>query len=620
VAQKSRQVVLHTTQGLVAPAIRWKSFLTRRQVGRLEMDSRAITSILARTVGITLAVATTWALAPPVSAQSVSTIELVPQTLGPYGPAEVVDVDVYFVNNEGRQIQLRLITLDFSRTHDALGMPQTFIFDTSTLVGDELYLRLQDMPKVDLVYVAGAPTEGFIITIDEGATYFIGTLAVVTPARSAQYPLDAINTAAPDLNFGARLTYDFYDRVDLHHLNGNLAGGTINVVVEFLGCIPPDCDDGVVCTLDECDPVANLCTNTQRDSWCDDSDGCTVNVCDGSDPAADEDGCVTRPVDHCCVDNLPLDCDDGIACTLDDCQLSMNLCIHQPRDSECDDSYPCTLDRCDPDDPDADAAGCVSEPIAPCCGDGVCESPEDACSCVADCGPCCGDGLCEPPEDPCTCRSDCGACCGDGYCDPPETSCSCSEDCGPCCGNGECEDPEEPCSCPQDCEGACCGDGVCDGDAGEDSCTCPLDCGLCPVCEAIGDAEGAVAWVDGIRRYRTEVLGRSSEGPRLIRAYETHAEEIVRIMLDNRDLRRRVRALLMELLPAIDTVVRGGRVALTEYQVMEMHALLDDFEMESGPELASAIAEVRRFVSTPKRMVQIGWIVEGSERTPGQRR
>ena len=497
----------------------------------------------ALTLGIALFSATT------ASAQVISMLDLVPQTPGPYGPAETVEVDIFFVNNEGEDIELRLITLDFSRTTSALGLPETFTFDASTLVGDYLYTRFEIMPKVDIVYTSPAPLEGFIITVADGQAYFVGTIEVITPMRSGSYLLDAINSAAPDINFGARLTYGFEGRTDLHYLNTSLTGGVVAIVVDFEGCFPPDCDDGIACTLDHCDSSTNICTNERRDFWCGDDDTCTVDTCDPENASADEFGCVYTVLGPCCVDGIPENCDDGIACTADRCDYLTNTCTSEPRNSSCNDSDQCTADTCDPDNASSDARGCVSELIVPCCGDGVCEAPEE----------------------PCTCSFDCGVCCGDGTCDDPE-----------------------------------------------DRCTCPEDCGSCPVCEAVQGVEGSVAAVDRIRRYRTEVLSRSQSGRRLIGFYDEQAEEIVRIMLENRDLLRRTRALLADLEPAVGAVVDGDRVALTEYQVVEMHGLLDDFESEAGPELSLAIQEVRRFVGSAKLMVQVGWIIDPERRRPGR--
>lgn len=74
----------------------------------------------------------------------------------------------------------------------------------------------------------------------------------------------------------------------------------------------------------------------------------------------------------------------------------------------------------------------------PVCGDGSCDSGEDACNCPADCGgTCCGDGTCDPGEDSCNCQADCGGTCS---CGGNKAPCNTNSDC--CsnnCKNGSCK-------------------------------------------------------------------------------------------------------------------------------------------------------------------------------------
>lgn len=70
------------------------------------------------------------------------------------------------------------------------------------------------------------------------------------------------------------------------------------------------CDDGNVCTNDECIPYKG-CTFAPNDDACADGDVCTVG-----------DKCVKGA----CT-GLPLNCDDGFACTLDSCDPTSG-CVH----------------------------------------------------------------------------------------------------------------------------------------------------------------------------------------------------------------------------------------------------------------------------------------------------
>jgi hypothetical protein len=53
-----------------------------------------------------------------------------------------------------------------------------------------------------------------------------------------------------------------------------------------------DCDDGVACTDDSCDPGQG-CVHTPNETLCDDGDDCSVDRCDVIE------GCSNTPVADC---------------------------------------------------------------------------------------------------------------------------------------------------------------------------------------------------------------------------------------------------------------------------------------------------------------------------------
>lgn len=113
------------------------------------------------------------------------------------------------------------------------------------------------------------------------------------------------------------------------------------------GCVHTaiNCDDNVFCTVDTCDAVSG-CANTPDDSRCDDNDVCTTDACHPGAEGADARGCT----------HTPISCDDGIACTVDSCD-PVSGCAHTPDHGACDDNIACTVDVCDPA-----AGGCTNTP------------------------------------------------------------------------------------------------------------------------------------------------------------------------------------------------------------------------------------------------------------------
>jgi hypothetical protein len=79
------------------------------------------------------------------------------------------------------------------------------------------------------------------------------------------------------------------------------------------------CDDGIACTLDQCDEISDSCTNQPRNSACSDEQFCTgVELC------ISDQGCVAGP---------PPNCSDGVACTADSCDEANDGCIHDANDA-----------------------------------------------------------------------------------------------------------------------------------------------------------------------------------------------------------------------------------------------------------------------------------------------
>ena len=203
------------------------------------------------------------------------------------------------------------------------------------------------------------------------------------------------------------------------------------------------CDDGVACTVDTCDEVADTCTNTTDDAFCDDALFC--NGTETCDAALD-----------CQPGTSP--CDDGVACTLDTCDDVLDSCINTPDDTLCDDTLFCNgVETCD--------AALDCQPGTNPCNDGVactldtCDDVLDSCDSTAD-DTLCDDGLfcngaetcdlvldCQPGTNPC----DDGVACTLDTCDEVLNACANTPD-DALCDNGLFCDGAEICDPALDCQ------------------------------------------------------------------------------------------------------------------------------------------------------------------------
>ena len=149
-----------------------------------------------------------------------------------------------------------------------------------------------------------------------------------------------------------------------------------------------DCDDGNVCTLDECIDDACVHTPEPLSTPCEaDEQFCTVDHCDGQGS---------------CVYWKDYDCDDSVICTDDSCNETTDSCDNVPNDGNCPSDTECADHYCD------QLLDCQVnyDPLST-----PCEADDDKCTHDH----CDGSGSCvwnydEPVPDPEECKS--------FYCDP----------------------------------------------------------------------------------------------------------------------------------------------------------------------------------------------------------
>lgn len=242
-----------------------------------------------------------------------------------------------------------------------------------------------------------------------------------------------------------------------HALKFGKLAAAFAVETALLDCsVDADCDDGLYCNGAEtcsagsctagalpcaggaCDEATDLCTSICGDGTCDTGEDC-------SGCAAD---CPAFPLPSFACGNGLCEAGDGEDCV--SCPADCNgVQGGKPANRFCcgfggDSPVGCGDAACT-----TGGFSCTETPLgaggSTCCGDAVCQDPEDGTSCALDC--------------------DAQAQCGDGTCDAGESSCSCALDCGapPTDEAGVCSDGlDNDCDLAVDCSDAdCAADAAC---------------------------------------------------------------------------------------------------------------------------------------------------------------
>ena len=137
--------------------------------------------------------------------------------------------------------------------------------------------------------------------------------------------------------------------------------GLVNGSGYCTGGVEPDVSDGVECTWDDCNEGEDLtdnlgeATHSPEDSYCDDGNPCTVDICglDGCSFDCKENGDMCdNNIDGTCQDcacatgcQQDENCNDGDDCTTDTCNTETGKCAYELMD--CDDGNPCTINYCE---------------------------------------------------------------------------------------------------------------------------------------------------------------------------------------------------------------------------------------------------------------------------------
>lgn len=143
---------------------------------------------------------------------------------------------------------------------------------------------------------------------------------------------------------------------------------TCNASTGVVSHRPVTCSDGNACTVDDvCTNNGAGCEGSDVNSIpCDDDADCPVGACNDLSGFCDCDSC-----------SSPAQCDDAVACTVDDCVNG--ACVHAPDDAVCQTGQFCQQQNCDRNFGCVLTDFCTPQDGNPCPTAGACNETTDLC-------------------------------------------------------------------------------------------------------------------------------------------------------------------------------------------------------------------------------------------------
>ncbi len=311
--------------------------------------------------------------------------------------------------------------------------PATTQFKDSLYVDGPSYWRFNVYSDFDTYWAYGNPGE--VYTSRSGASYRGGHAVLLIgwdDTKGAFLCKNSWGGGGPNNDGTFWIAYT-------GHYN-NLGFGMSNFSLTSVGCTGDgECDDGLYCNGTEtCD--GGLCQNGIPPVCPDDGVFCNGSeVCDEFNDTCGSTGNPCGPGTVCNEDTTSCDllnCGNEVCEVGENCNNCPDDCISGTGGGTCEACFKGVCDGvCHPVKEGPECSDCAP---SYCCGDGICQGPEDGDNCAIDCGaaPYCGDGACDPGEDPCSCTADCSQWAG-----PEANHCSDGVD-NDCDGSTDCDDSD----------------------------------------------------------------------------------------------------------------------------------------------------------------------------------
>ncbi|MCP4629491.1 MAG: hypothetical protein GY850_39200 [bacterium] len=137
--------------------------------------------------------------------------------------------------------------------------------------------------------------------------------------------------------------------------------------------------------------------------------------------------------------------------------------------------------------------------------------------------------------------------------------------------------------------------------------------GLLNNCAVETALDGEAGLVDRLRTFRDRVLKANSAGNTYVDLYYMHSPEVVRLLDEDRNLKRHCAALLKDALPVVNKVLAGKQALVSRKLLGRIDLLLGEFAQKGSPAFRAAIGDVRKELGEGALLRGMGVLVEGEE-------
>ena len=109
-----------------------------------------------------------------------------------------------------------------------------------------------------------------------------------------------------------------------------------------------------------------------------------------------------------------------------------------------------------------------------------------------------------------------------------------------------------------------------------------------------------------LRSFRNKVLAKNKMGRKYTNLYYTHAPELTTLVIVHEEIREDIKELVLDIMPAITTILKGEEVILGSEKMKEIEDLIDKLESYASPELKKTLNMIKKDIRKKEVLQKLG--------------